>query len=76
MESDVLTVPQAAERLGISVGSYYRAARRGEVPVIEIGRRLVVPRVQLDRLLEGGDAMTNTPSEKESGPRPTTGSRA
>ena len=49
----VLTVPQAAELLGISASTYYGAVRRGEVPAIRIGRRLVVPGALLARLLAG-----------------------
>ena len=49
----VLRVPEAAELLRVSAGSYYAAAKRGEVPVWKIGRRLVVPGAQLARLLAG-----------------------
>jgi excisionase family DNA binding protein len=52
----VLTVPEAAKLLGIGVRTYYQAAGRGEVPVVRIGRRLVVPGAQLRRLLEGEGA--------------------
>lgn len=38
-----ITVEHAAEILGISRSSAYRAAARGEIPVIRIGRRLLVP---------------------------------
>ena len=48
-----LTIKQAAETLGISRGSAYEAARRGEIPTIRIGRRLIVPRAALERMLEG-----------------------
>ena len=48
-----LTVEEAAAALGISRWSGYEAARKGELPVIRIGRRLLVPRVQLERLLAG-----------------------
>ena len=43
----VMTVPQAAELLGISRGLAYEAATRGELPTIRIGRRLLVPRARL-----------------------------
>lgn len=49
------TVDEAARLLGVSRGSAYEAARRGELPVIRLGRRLVVPRARLEDLL-GGDA--------------------
>jgi excisionase family DNA binding protein len=45
------TVTEAARLLGISHASAYEAARRGELPVRVIGRRLLVPRVALLRLL-------------------------
>ena len=45
------TVTEAAELLGISRASAYEAAHRGELPVRVIGRRMLVPRVALLRLL-------------------------
>jgi excisionase family DNA binding protein len=45
------TVTEAAKLLGISRASAYEAAHRGELPVRVIGRRLLVPRVALLRLL-------------------------
>jgi excisionase family DNA binding protein len=48
-----LSVPEAGEKLGISRGSAYEAARRGEIPTIRIGSRLLVPVAALNRLLEG-----------------------
>ena len=38
-----ITVEQAAEILGISRSSAYRAAARGEIPTLRVGRRLLVP---------------------------------
>ena len=45
------TVTEAAKLLGISPTTVYEAARRGELPVRVIGRRMLVPRVALLRLL-------------------------
>jgi excisionase family DNA binding protein len=45
------TVTEAARLLGISRASAYEAAHRGELPVRVIGRRMLVPRVALLRLL-------------------------
>jgi hypothetical protein len=39
----VLSIPEAAGVLGLSVSSTYTAARRGDFPVRRIGRRFVVP---------------------------------
>jgi excisionase family DNA binding protein len=45
------TVREAAKLLGISADSAYEAAHRGELPVRVIGRRMLVPRAALLRLL-------------------------
>ena len=45
------TLAEAASRLGISTSLAYEAAHRGELPVCRIGRRMVVPRAALLRLL-------------------------
>jgi excisionase family DNA binding protein len=47
------TVPEAARLLGISKDTAYEAAHRGELPVKVIGRRMLVPRAALLRLLDG-----------------------
>lgn len=38
-----MSVEDAAEMLGLSRSSGYRAAGRGEIPTLRFGRRLVVP---------------------------------
>jgi excisionase family DNA binding protein len=45
------TIVEAARRLGIGRNQAYEAAHRGEIPVIKIGTRLLVPTKALDRLL-------------------------
>ena len=45
------TLAEAASRLGISTSLTYEAAHRGELPVCRIGRRILVPRAALLRLL-------------------------
>ena len=50
------TVPQAAELLGISSWAYYEAIKKGELPFRKIGRRIVVPRIQLEAWLNKGAA--------------------
>ena len=47
------TVPEAGRRLGVGRNSAYAAARRGEIPTVRIGRRLLVPRIELHRILSG-----------------------
>ena len=51
----VLTVDEAAELLRISRHSAYAAVARGDIPSLKIGRRLLVPREGLRRLLAGDD---------------------
>jgi excisionase family DNA binding protein len=50
------SIDEAAKILGISRGGAYAAAKRKELPVIRIGRRLLVPRVALERMLGGNAA--------------------
>jgi excisionase family DNA binding protein len=58
LESEVrgratVSIVDAARRLGIGRNQAYAAAARGEIPVIKIGKRLLVPKAALDRMLEG-----------------------
>ena len=45
------TVPEAAEMLGISRSSAYECVKRGELPAIALGRRIVITRSALEQLL-------------------------
>lgn len=51
MERQTVTVEEAAQILGIGRNSAYEAVRRGELPAIRIGRRFVIPKAALERLL-------------------------
>jgi len=53
LEPRTVGVPEAARLTEISVPGYYAAAKRGEVPGRYIGRRIVVPKVQLEKFLAG-----------------------
>lgn len=46
-----ITVEEAAGLLTLSRTSAYDAARRGDIPVIRLGRRVVVPAPALLRML-------------------------
>jgi len=46
-----LTVDEAAIALGISRAFAYESVRRGDIPHIKIGRRLLIPKAQLEQLL-------------------------
>lgn len=52
---ETITIPEAAERLGIGRNAAYDAAKRGEIPTIRIGKLLLVPRAQFERMLVGAD---------------------
>lgn len=55
MESQpkTISVPEAGRvYLGIGRDSSYEAVKRGEIPVIKIGKLLRVPIVAMERLLE------------------------
>ena len=52
-DTDVYAVPEAARRAGMSRAWYYRAARRGTVPAMFLGRRVVVPKEQFRQFLAG-----------------------
>jgi len=49
------SIPEAAALLGINRNTAYEAAARGELPVIKIGKRLLVPRARLEAMLAGTD---------------------
>jgi len=48
----VLSVKEARQQLGLSRGLMYDALRSGQIPSIRIGRRILIPRAGLERLLE------------------------
>jgi excisionase family DNA binding protein len=54
----VLTVDEVAQLLRISRTAAYEAVNRGEIPAVRIGRRWLIPRAALDRML-----MTSTEKE-------------
>ena len=46
-----LSVAEAAKCLGICRNSAYEAIARGEIPVIRVGKRLLVPKAALEIML-------------------------
>jgi excisionase family DNA binding protein len=61
-----ISVEEAARLFGVSRGVAYDAARRGQLPVtvLRIGRRLVIPRSEMARVL-GPDFATSVDSGDE-----------
>ena len=60
MEKLTITVPEAAQLLGVSRMTAYSAVREGTIPSLRIGRRVLVPRAALDRLLAQADPQRDT----------------
>ena len=52
IECQTYSVEEAGRILGYSRNTAYEAARRGELPTIRLGRKIRVPKVALQRLLE------------------------
>ncbi len=55
-DQHVMTVEEAAEFLRISRNSAYDAVKRGDIPSIRIGRRVLVPRIAFEKMLSGDTA--------------------
>lgn len=51
MDRQTLTVEEAARVLGVGRNTAYEAVKHGDLPVIRIGRRMVVPKAAIERLL-------------------------
>jgi excisionase family DNA binding protein len=52
-----LTVDEVALALGISRSSAYECAKRGDIPTVRLGRRIVVPRRAVLELLGEPDTV-------------------
>lgn len=52
-EAKTQTIDEAAKELGIGRNQAYAAARRGEIPTIKIGKRILVLKEPLKRMLQG-----------------------
>jgi excisionase family DNA binding protein len=55
IERLTISVAEAGKMLGISRASAYKAVREGEIPVIKLGKRRVVPLAAITRMMEVGD---------------------
>lgn len=66
MEEEKLTlsIEEAAKLLGIGRNLAYDRVKTGEIPVIKIGRRLLVPKKALEKLLAEPQPLNLTPAGK------------
>jgi len=53
IERPTLSVAETADLLGISRWLVQQAVRDGSLPSVRVGRRILIPKVQLDALLAG-----------------------
>jgi excisionase family DNA binding protein len=53
IERQTMSIEEAARLLGIGRNNAYVAARNGEIPIIRIGKRILVLKEPLKRMLEG-----------------------
>ena len=51
-ERQTLKIEEAAKILGISRNTAYEAVKSGQLPTVKIGRRFLVPKAALARLLD------------------------
>jgi len=56
-----LSIDQTAEILGISRGLVYGLVARGELPSIRFGRRILVLKKAIDKLVNADDAAAPAP---------------
>ncbi len=66
-ESHTVSVEYAAAELGIGRTTLYAAIKRGEVPVLRIGRRVVIRRSTLARLLADPTALPTVVAGERAG---------
>ena len=60
LQALTLTIPQAAQLLGISVSKAYEAARAGELPTLRVGTRVLISRRRLEELIDGSATAENS----------------
>lgn len=55
-ETEKLTfnVAEVSKLTGLCRGSVYSAIRRGDIPYLRVGKRILVPRSALEKKLEAG----------------------
>ncbi len=67
LRREVLTVSEVAKTLGIGRNSAYELIRQHKLPALRLGRRIVIPRVALQRFLDQAGQLA-TESETQGPP--------
>ena len=58
------TIEEAAKLLGVSRPQAYKLAKLGRLPVLHLGKRMVVPKVALERMLSDVKPTESTSGER------------
>ena len=48
-----LNVTEVAAHLGLSRNATYLAIKNGQIPSVKIGKRLLIPKIQFEKILNG-----------------------
>ncbi|MBE3598404.1 MAG: helix-turn-helix domain-containing protein [Limnochordaceae bacterium] len=51
IDREYVMVPEVMQILGLSKNSVYRLLHAGAIPALRVGRKFVIPRLALERLL-------------------------
>lgn len=66
MQTETMTVKEAAQRLGVGINQAYEGCERGQIPNIRFGRRWLIPRVAFESWLRDCSATNlRAPSDQE-----------
>jgi excisionase family DNA binding protein len=52
LSQPTISVPEAGRLLGLARNGAYEAAKRGEIPTIQLGRKIRVPTARLKKMIE------------------------
>jgi excisionase family DNA binding protein len=52
-ERAVYSVEEGAEKLGVNLKTAYEGSKAKQIPSIRIGRRILIPKIPFDKMLEG-----------------------
>jgi len=64
-EKRTYTIPEAAQVLGISKNLAYDMAAENKIPVIRLGKRVLVPMAMLNRFLDNPNSLEEGSLSKE-----------
>ena len=59
-DKPTFSVTEAAAILGVSRDTVYQCVSTGEIPALRLGRRLLIPRAALARMLRGSQGSSST----------------